>query len=101
MGRHVLSNNLLGNLTKGAANIQLMNALGYQFPARGNHDLDYGTARTRELQQRVQCSRSRSSWHPDGSGVRMELMYPNAVLLLADFIPFYIAAVLFALPRQA
>ncbi|GAB2798245.1 2',3'-cyclic-nucleotide 2'-phosphodiesterase (5'-nucleotidase family) [Hymenobacter luteus] len=50
-GGDTFSDDLLGNLTKGAANIKLMNALGYQFMALGNHDFDYGTARTRELQQ--------------------------------------------------
>jgi 2',3'-cyclic-nucleotide 2'-phosphodiesterase (5'-nucleotidase family) len=50
-GGDTFSDDLLGNLTQGAANIQLMNALGYQFMALGNHDFDYGTARTRELQQ--------------------------------------------------
>lgn len=50
-GGDTFSDDLLANLTKGAANIRLMNALGYQFMALGNHDFDYGTARTRELQQ--------------------------------------------------
>ncbi|MBT9395096.1 bifunctional metallophosphatase/5'-nucleotidase [Hymenobacter sp. NST-14] len=50
-GGDTFSDDLLANLTKGAANIRLMNALGYQFMALGNHDFDYGAARTRELQQ--------------------------------------------------
>lgn len=41
--------NLVGNETRGEAMIRLMNALGYQFMALGNHDFDYGLARTREL----------------------------------------------------
>lgn len=45
------SDDLLGNLTKGAAIISLMNSLGYQFMALGNHDFDYGLPRTRELQR--------------------------------------------------
>lgn len=44
------SDDLLGNLTKGAATIELMNALGFDFLALGNHDFDYGVERTRELQ---------------------------------------------------
>jgi 2',3'-cyclic-nucleotide 2'-phosphodiesterase (5'-nucleotidase family) len=41
---------LLANLTRGEATIRVMNALGYQFMALGNHDFEYGAARTRELQ---------------------------------------------------
>lgn len=44
------SDDLLGNLTKGAAVIELMNSLGFDFMALGNHDFDYGPERTRELQ---------------------------------------------------
>lgn len=44
------SDDLLGNLTEGKAVIELMNSLGYDFMALGNHDFDYGPARTRELQ---------------------------------------------------
>lgn len=43
------SDDLVGNETRGEAMIRLMNALGYQFMALGNHDFDYGLARTREL----------------------------------------------------
>ncbi len=43
------SDDLVGNQTRGEAMIRLMNALGYQFMALGNHDFDYGLARTREL----------------------------------------------------
>lgn len=43
------SDDLVANETRGAAMICLMNALGYQFMALGNHDFDYGLARTREL----------------------------------------------------
>lgn len=43
------SDDLLGNLTQGEAMIRLMNALGYDFMAFGNHDFDYGIDRTREL----------------------------------------------------
>lgn len=50
-GGDTFGDDLLANLTKGAANIRLMNALGYQFMALGNHDFDYGTPRTRELQR--------------------------------------------------
>ena len=41
---------LLANLTRGAATVQLMNALGYDFMALGNHDYEYTAQRTRELQ---------------------------------------------------
>ena len=41
---------LLANLTRGEATMRLMNALGYQFMALGNHDFEYTTGRTRELQ---------------------------------------------------
>jgi 2',3'-cyclic-nucleotide 2'-phosphodiesterase (5'-nucleotidase family) len=44
------SDDLVGNATRGEAMIRLMNGLGYQFMALGNHDFDYGLERTRELQ---------------------------------------------------
>lgn len=44
------SDDLLGNLTRGEAVIHLMNTLGYQLMALGNHDFDYGSDRTQELQ---------------------------------------------------
>lgn len=44
------SDDLVGNATRGEAMIRLMNSLGYQFMALGNHDFDYGLDRTRELQ---------------------------------------------------
>ena len=50
-GGDTFSDDLLGNITKGAAMIRLMNAVGYQFMALGNHDFDYGFERTRELSQ--------------------------------------------------
>ncbi len=49
-GGDAFGDDLLGNLTRGEATIQLMNALGFQFLALGNHDFDYGAERTRELQ---------------------------------------------------
>lgn len=45
------SDDLLGNFTKGKAVIEMMNAVGYDFMALGNHDFDYGRDRTEELQQ--------------------------------------------------
>ncbi|MEP6991458.1 MAG: bifunctional UDP-sugar hydrolase/5'-nucleotidase [bacterium] len=44
---------LLANLTRGAATLRLMDALGYTFMALGNHDYEYTTDRTRELQGMV------------------------------------------------
>ncbi len=41
---------LVANLTRGAATIRVMNALGYSFMALGNHDFEYTVDRTRELQ---------------------------------------------------
>ena len=41
---------LLANLTRGAATVRLMDALGYTFMALGNHDYEYTSERTRELQ---------------------------------------------------
>ena len=41
---------LLANLTRGEATVRLMNALGYDFMALGNHDFEYTADRTRELQ---------------------------------------------------
>jgi len=41
---------LLANLTSGEATIRVMNALGYTFMALGNHDFEYTSARTTELQ---------------------------------------------------
>lgn len=49
-GGDTFSDDLLGNLTKGEAVVRMMNAVGYQFMALGNHDFDYGVERTRELQ---------------------------------------------------
>lgn len=48
-GGDSFADDLLGNLTEGEAMIRLMNAVGYQFMALGNHDFDYGVARTRAL----------------------------------------------------
>jgi 2',3'-cyclic-nucleotide 2'-phosphodiesterase (5'-nucleotidase family) len=45
------SDDLVGNQTQGEAMIRLMNGLGYQFMALGNHDFDYGLERSRELQK--------------------------------------------------
>ncbi len=50
-GGDAFGGDLLANQTKGVANSCLLNALGYQFMTLGNHDYDYGSARTRELQQ--------------------------------------------------
>lgn len=49
-GGDAFGDDLLANLTQGEATIRLMNALGVQFLALGNHDFDYGADRTRELQ---------------------------------------------------
>ena len=48
-GGDTFSDDLLGNLTRGEAVIRLMNSLGYQLMALGNHDYDFGSDRTREL----------------------------------------------------
>ena len=50
-GGDTFSDDLLGNLTKGEATIRLMNAVGYQYMALGNHDFDYGSEQTRRLQE--------------------------------------------------
>lgn len=50
-GGDTFSDDLLGNLTRGEVVIRLMNSLGYQLMALGNHDYDYGSERTRELDQ--------------------------------------------------
>lgn len=52
-GGDCFSDDLLANLTRGEAIIDLMNRVGYQFMALGNHDFDYGRDRTAELQQRA------------------------------------------------
>ena len=44
---------LLSNLTRGAATLQMMDALGYQFMALGNHDYEYTAERTGQLQDIV------------------------------------------------
>ena len=44
---------LLANLTRGAATLRMMDALGYQFMALGNHDFEYGEQHTRTLQSTV------------------------------------------------
>ncbi|MEK8090733.1 bifunctional UDP-sugar hydrolase/5'-nucleotidase [Thermithiobacillus plumbiphilus] len=50
-GGDTFSDDLLGNITKGEATIRLMNAVGYQYMALGNHDFDYGAEQTRKLQE--------------------------------------------------
>lgn len=50
-GGDTFSDDLLGNLTQGEAVIRLMNELGYQLAALGNHDFDYGAERTQALQE--------------------------------------------------
>ncbi|MFH5804710.1 bifunctional metallophosphatase/5'-nucleotidase [Alienimonas sp. DA493] len=50
-GGDTFSDDLLGNLTGGEAVVRLMNAVGFDFLALGNHDFDYGVERTRALQQ--------------------------------------------------
>lgn len=49
-GGDAFGDDLLGNLTRGEATIRLMNAIGVQYMALGNHDFDYGKDRTAELQ---------------------------------------------------
>jgi 2',3'-cyclic-nucleotide 2'-phosphodiesterase (5'-nucleotidase family) len=44
---------LLANLTRGEATVRLMDALDYSFMTLGNHDFEYTTERTRELQSLV------------------------------------------------
>ena len=44
---------LLANLTRGAPTLQLMDVLGYDFMALGNHDYEYTTDRTKALQATV------------------------------------------------
>lgn len=50
-GGDTFSDDLLGNLTRGEAVIRLMNSVGYQLMALGNHDYDFGSERTRELNE--------------------------------------------------
>jgi 5'-nucleotidase / UDP-sugar diphosphatase len=50
-GGDTFSDDLLGNLTEGEAVIRLMNKVGYQLMALGNHDYDYGSERTQQLQE--------------------------------------------------
>ena len=50
-GGDTFSDDLLGNLTRGEAVIRLMNSVGYQLMALGNHDYDFGSERTRELDE--------------------------------------------------
>lgn len=44
---------LLANLTRGEATLRLMDALGYDFMALGNHDYEYTAENTRRLQGMV------------------------------------------------
>ena len=41
---------LLANLDRGESTVRMMDALGYQFMALGNHDFEYTAANTRRLQ---------------------------------------------------
>jgi len=50
-GGDTFSDDQLGNLTKGEAMISMMNKVGYDLLALGNHDFDYGLERTDELQK--------------------------------------------------
>lgn len=59
---------LLANLTRGEATIRVMNALGYQFMALGNHDFEYGAARTRELQSLAQFPMRAANVRDDALG---------------------------------
>lgn len=49
-GGDSFGDDLLGTLTRGEAVIRIMNAIGYDMMALGNHDFDYGADRTEELQ---------------------------------------------------
>lgn len=67
-GGDTFSDDLLGNLTRGEAMIRLMNAVGYDAMALGNHDFDYGMERTAELQQIAQFPmRGANVLGPDGT----------------------------------
>lgn len=44
---------LLSNLTQGEPTLRMMDALGYDFMALGNHDFEYTAANTRRLQRLV------------------------------------------------
>lgn len=50
-GGDTFGDDQLANLTRGEAMIRLMNQVGYDLMALGNHDFDYGLERTRQLQQ--------------------------------------------------
>lgn len=66
-GGDTIGDDLLGNLTKGEAMIRLMNAVGYDLMALGNHDFDYRADRTAELQRIAQFPmRGANVLGPDG-----------------------------------
>ena len=44
----------IGTMTTGSANVQLMNAVGYDIAIPGNHEFDYGMARFLELVQEAE-----------------------------------------------
>ncbi len=52
-GGDSFSDGMLAKLTKGEANIRLMNLLGYEFMALGNHDFDFKKDRTMELAEKA------------------------------------------------
>lgn len=49
-GGDTFGDDLLGSFTRGEAIVRIMNAIGYDMMALGNHDFDYGADRTEELQ---------------------------------------------------
>ena len=60
---------LLANLTRGAATLRMMDALGYQFMALGNHDFEYGANQTRTLQSFVRFPMRAANALVRGTGV--------------------------------
>lgn len=67
-GGDSFSDDLLGNLTEGATVIEMMNFLDYDFMALGNHDFDYGYARTKSLAEKAKFPMRGANIVDDASG---------------------------------
>lgn len=56
----------LGTMTKGSADIELMNALGYDIATLGNHEFDYGMDRLNELVEMADFPYISCNFNKDG-----------------------------------
>ena len=65
----------MGTMTRGEANIQLMNALGYDIAIPGNHEFDYGMDRFLELTKTASFPYISCNFNKEG-----ELLFPPYII---------------------